>query len=76
MNKTRVDTLEKTMHKKNRKPVVVKIVYLHKGIYTSKNGEPLTKDEFGNFLYENGSIYSKNEPLPDNQIGLITRHFV
>ncbi|HIQ28345.1 MAG TPA: hypothetical protein EYH42_07580, partial [Sulfurovum sp.] len=70
MNKTRVDTLEEKIQKKNRKPVAVKVVNLHNGIYTSKNDEPLTKDKFGNFLYKDGTMYYKNEPLPDNQIGL------
>lgn len=76
MNKTRVHNLEEKISKKNMVYVPPKTIRLKDGTYTDNKGKPLTEDKDGNFCYEDGAMYYKNEPLPDNQIGLIIRHYV
>ena len=77
MNKSRVDTLEEKIHKKNRKSVVMKVVNKNNGVYTTRDGVLLIKDKDGNFLFEDGTVhYNANEPNPYNEVSLIIREYV
>jgi hypothetical protein len=77
MNKSRINNLEKKMIEGTRKHREVKVVQKDNGLYTTRDGSPLTKDKDGSLLFEDGTIhYDANEPNPYNEIGLITREFI
>ena len=76
INKKRLDSIESKLKHKIRPYVSPKTVFKSEGVFTSKDQEVLTKDNHGNFLHEDGSIYYKNEDFEDGQIGLIVVELV
>ncbi|WP_309499697.1 hypothetical protein [Sulfurovum sp.] len=78
MNKVRIVNLEKKLNTTTRKHREIKLVNEDtKGVYTTRDGRPLTKNNDGSFLFEDGTVhYDANEPNPYNEFGLILRTLV
>jgi len=59
--KKRIRDLETAVHKKNTKNSTFKLILLEGDRYRTNNHESLIKDENGNFLYEDGSVYHSSD---------------